>query len=138
VSNRVCIFGAWDLFHVGHLRAIQTAKANGDYLIVGAESDDLVTDGKGTLPVIAEEQRAEIIRAIQGVNEVFIYNDRDYLGYLLKYNINILMWNPANREAHHQALLWELAKHNIQKIDIAYTKEISTTLIKNRIIENYK
>jgi len=44
--KRIITFGTFDLFHIGHLRIIQRAKQEGDYLIVGVSSDEL-NDKKG-------------------------------------------------------------------------------------------
>ena len=60
---------AADMFHIGHLNLIKRAKEFGDYLIVGVHSDEDISSYKRS-PVIAEEDRYEIIRSFRYVDEV--------------------------------------------------------------------
>ena len=57
--------GCFDLLHVGHLRTIEEAAAQGDVLIVGVNSDTSVRRLKGAgRPVIGEQQRAQLLAAL--------------------------------------------------------------------------
>ena len=69
--------GVWDLFHVGHLRAIKKARKLCDFLIVGVNSDKLCREYKGRLPVIPQKQRKEIIEALKEVDQTVIVNSMD-------------------------------------------------------------
>lgn len=71
MSRRIITFGTFDVFHVGHLRLLERAKAFGDYLIVGVSTDQLNVDKKGREPVYAQTERYEIVNALKCVNEVF-------------------------------------------------------------------
>src|SRR5580704_7393425 len=63
--------GAFDLFHVGHLKLLQQAKSQCDFLIAGVTSEEvLVTDG-GSAPVIPLAERLEIVRNIRCVDAAF-------------------------------------------------------------------
>ena len=66
---RVYTSGVFDLFHVGHLEALQKAKALGDYLIVGMATDEDAASYK-RMPVIPYEQRCRIIASIDSVDAV--------------------------------------------------------------------
>jgi cytidyltransferase-like protein len=72
----VYTFICGDLFHVGHLRAIQDARAMGDYLIVGVLTDEAMMEYKRK-PVISFEDRLEIVANIKGVDEVVTQPHRD-------------------------------------------------------------
>jgi rfaE bifunctional protein nucleotidyltransferase chain/domain len=68
--------GCFDLFHVGHIRYPAGAKALGDCLIVGINSDDQVRNLKGAnRPFMPELERAEIISALKFVDYVTIFNE---------------------------------------------------------------
>lgn len=66
--------GCFDFFHVGHVRYLAGAKELGDCLIVAVNSDEQVKKLKGdNRPLIAENERAEIISALRFVDYVTIF-----------------------------------------------------------------
>ena len=64
--------GTFDMFHIGHLNLLRNAKAGCEKLIVGVNSDALVQQYKSKTPVICEDDRAEIVKALKCVDEVII------------------------------------------------------------------
>ncbi len=68
--------GCFDILHVGHVRYLQDARALGDLLVVGVNTDDSVRRLKGpTRPVVSEWERAEILAALQCVDYVSLFNE---------------------------------------------------------------
>ena len=68
--------GCFDLLHPGHVRSLEMARALGDVLIVGLNSDASVRQLKGEgRPVIPERERAEILGALESVDAVVIFDD---------------------------------------------------------------
>jgi D-glycero-beta-D-manno-heptose 1-phosphate adenylyltransferase len=68
--------GCFDLLHVGHVRSLQAARALGDVLVVGLNSDDSVRSLKGPgRPVLPAEERAELIAALACVDRVVIFEE---------------------------------------------------------------
>lgn len=66
--------GCFDLLHLGHVRYLETARALGDILVVGLNSDQSVRELKGPdRPVNNENDRAEIIAALESVDLVVIF-----------------------------------------------------------------
>lgn len=66
--------GCFDLLHVGHVRYLQTARALGDLLAVGLNSDRSVRELKGSgRPIITESDRAEVLAALGCVDLVTIF-----------------------------------------------------------------
>jgi glycerol-3-phosphate cytidylyltransferase len=63
--------GAYDLFHVGHLNLLRHAKSQCDYLVVGVVSDEKCESSKGVRPFVPLIERAEIVRNIGFVDEVY-------------------------------------------------------------------
>ena len=56
--------GCFDLLHPGHLETLEKARALGDLLIVGVNSDRSVRQMKGAgRPIVAERERAEVLAA---------------------------------------------------------------------------
>ena len=67
----VMVSGGFDPIHIGHVRYIKEAKKLGDYLIVVLNNDNWLRKKKGK-EFMKEEDRKEIIEAIEGVDEVVI------------------------------------------------------------------
>jgi len=68
--------GVFDLLHVGHLRYLQQARALGDALIVGVNSDRSVRTNKGQgRPITPEAERAEILSALACVDGVVVFDE---------------------------------------------------------------
>src|SRR6266567_3787466 len=66
--------GCFDLLHVGHVRYLQAARALGDLLAVGLNSDRSVRELKGNgRPITPENDRAEVLAALQCVDLVTIF-----------------------------------------------------------------
>lgn len=69
--------GIFDLLHVGHVRYLQAASAEGDVLVVAVNSDASTKMLKGEgRPLMHENERAEIVSAIRGVGYVTIFSDK--------------------------------------------------------------
>lgn len=64
--------GAFDLFHIGHLNILRRAKESCDFLVAGVVSDEMLRAVKGIEPVIPTEERAEIVRHINYVDQVYV------------------------------------------------------------------
>jgi rfaE bifunctional protein nucleotidyltransferase chain/domain len=77
-SGRRIVFanGAFDLLHVGHVRYLQAARREGDFLVVGVNSDASVRLAKGrSRPILPESERAEIVAALACVDAVVIFSE---------------------------------------------------------------
>lgn len=67
--------GCFDVVHVGHIRYLQGARAEGDVLVVAVNGDEAVRQLKGDgRPVMPAAERAEIIAAMEGVSFVTIFD----------------------------------------------------------------
>jgi rfaE bifunctional protein nucleotidyltransferase chain/domain len=68
--------GCFDLLHVGHIRYLQGAAAEADRLIVAVNDDRSVSGLKGEgRPILAAEDRAELVAALRGVDYVILFGD---------------------------------------------------------------
>ena len=69
--------GGFNLLHVGHVRSLQEAKALGDILVVGLNSDSSIRQFKGPdHPIIPEDERMEIIAALACTDFVTLFTDK--------------------------------------------------------------
>jgi rfaE bifunctional protein nucleotidyltransferase chain/domain len=68
--------GCFDLLHPGHIHSLEAARALGDFLIVGINSDESVRTLKGEgRPLIPAEERAEILASLECVDGVLIFDE---------------------------------------------------------------
>ena len=68
--------GCFDILHAGHVRYLTAARALGDVLILGLNSDSSVRRLKGpTRPINAEADRAEVVGALKAVDRVVIFDE---------------------------------------------------------------
>jgi rfaE bifunctional protein nucleotidyltransferase chain/domain len=78
-AGRKLVFtnGCFDLLHAGHVRYLREARALGDALVVALNSDASVRELKGpTRPVNGEEDRAEVLAALEAVDFVTVFTDK--------------------------------------------------------------
>jgi D-glycero-beta-D-manno-heptose 1-phosphate adenylyltransferase len=68
--------GCFDLLHLGHIRNLEAARALGDVLVIGVNSDISVRQLKGRgRPIVPETERAQIIAAMECVNYVTLFDE---------------------------------------------------------------
>ncbi len=126
---RVITFGTFDLLHIGHVKILERAKQEGDYLIVGVSSDELnIKKGKKTIMSI--DDRLEIIKSIKYVDEVFIEHSLEEKDeYIKKYNAELLVMGDD----------W-IGRFDWVSCPVKYlsrTPLVSTTDIKNSVVKIY-
>lgn len=83
--------GTWDMFHVGHLNILRSAKALGDILIVGVSTDELVLKYKGHRPLLSYEDRAAVVAACRYVDAVVPQRTLEKDEQLKKLDVDILV-----------------------------------------------
>uniref|UniRef100_UPI0025CD41E7 4-hydroxythreonine-4-phosphate dehydrogenase PdxA n=1 Tax=Selenomonas sp. TaxID=2053611 RepID=UPI0025CD41E7 len=127
--------GVYDLFHTGHLNMIETAKSQCEHLIVGVHGDDVVEGYKHRRPIINEEGRRRIIASVADVDEAVITRFRDKMKLWEKYHFDVIFigddWKGTERWNRFEK---ELAKIGVEVVYVPYTKGISTTEIRERIM----
>ncbi|MCL4851390.1 MAG: adenylyltransferase/cytidyltransferase family protein [Bryobacteraceae bacterium] len=77
-AGKVVVFtnGCYDILHPGHIRLLETAKAFGDLLVLGLNSDSSVSRLKGPgRPLIPERDRAEMAAALSAVDAVTLFDE---------------------------------------------------------------
>jgi len=93
--------GCFDLLHVGHIRYLEMAKALGDILVVGVNSDDSVRRLKGQArPILPEEERAEVLSGLGCVDYVTIFDESTPLELITSLQPHVLVkggdWTREN------------------------------------------
>jgi|SRR5690554_6570901 len=119
--------GVFDLFHIGHLNILKTAKEHCDYLIVGITVDDLVSY-KGTKSVIPFEERIKIVEAIKFVDEVVPQDSMDKMAAWEKLKFNKMFvgsdWKGTEKWNNYEK---EFKEVGVEIVYFPYTKGTSST-----------
>jgi D-glycero-beta-D-manno-heptose 1-phosphate adenylyltransferase len=75
--------GCFDILHVGHVRYLTAARKLGEILVVGLNGDDSVRQLKGEgRPVNREQDRAEVLAALESVDYVTIFPEKRATNFL--------------------------------------------------------
>jgi len=84
-EGKIIVFtnGVYDILHPGHVRYLQAARAHGDVLVVGVNSDRSVRRNKGPeRPINPQAERAEVLAALACVDAVAVFEEDDPRGIL--------------------------------------------------------
>jgi D-beta-D-heptose 7-phosphate kinase/D-beta-D-heptose 1-phosphate adenosyltransferase len=101
-AGRTVVFtnGVFDILHPGHVRYLTAARALGDALIVGVNSDRSVrAQGKGAgRPVTPASERAEVLAALASVDAVVVFDEDTPLAIITALQPDVLVkgadWGP--------------------------------------------
>lgn len=75
--------GCFDMLHVGHVRYLNAARAEGDVVVVGVNADSSVGALKGAgRPILSEAARAVLVAGLEAVNYVVIFDEPNVEGLL--------------------------------------------------------
>lgn len=135
----VYVIGVFDLFHSGHVRLLQRAKALGDKLIVAINGDDMVAQYKRK-PYLNEEERLEVVQSCRYVDEAFIIRGFDNKDAILKHGINIIVhgddWAGDSYLQQIRVTPEFMKEHDVELAFLPYTNGISTSDLIKRIKKN--
>ncbi|MFZ3122853.1 MAG: D-glycero-beta-D-manno-heptose 1-phosphate adenylyltransferase [Thermodesulfovibrionales bacterium] len=67
--------GCFDILHIGHIRYLRDAKALGDLLIIGLNSDKSVSRIKPGRPINPQGHRAEVLSSLEMVDYVTLFDE---------------------------------------------------------------
>ena len=129
--------GCFDIIHAGHVDYLKKARALGDILVVGLNSDDSIRRIKGEKrPIIPQEMRAEVLSSLKPVDYVVIFEEDTPENLIKAIKPDVLVKGGD----------WELSKivgkdfvesYGGKVLIIPFTYNISTTKIINTILERY-
>jgi rfaE bifunctional protein nucleotidyltransferase chain/domain len=131
--------GVFDLLHPGHINILRRARAMGDRLIVGVQEDDSVLEQKGRRPIMSCKERMFMLKELPFVDLVLSYHDIDQrkMIKILKPKI-IVQGGDWLKTGDRSTVINFARKNNIKIIQFPYTKEVSTTNIKERVYNSLR
>lgn len=128
--------GAFDMFHVGHLNLIKNAKARCDYLIVGVNTDELISSYKNKKVVVPLEERLQIVESIKYVDEVIAVDtlDKEIMWNRKKFDYLFIGddWKGSERWNATEEVMKE---HGVEVVYLPYTRGTTSTLLREKLNE---
>ncbi|CBH18461.1 ethanolamine-phosphate cytidylyltransferase [Trypanosoma equiperdum] len=137
----VYVDGAFDLFHAGHIRFLQKARALGDYLIVGIHDDQLVRESKGEhFPIMSLNERALGVLSCRYVDDVVFGAPRGVTQEMIKIlDIKIVACGTSSETRNCKGAfdVYEVPKSlNLFKV-VESGSDLSTDMIVERVVKNH-
>jgi rfaE bifunctional protein nucleotidyltransferase chain/domain len=138
-SGKTVVFtnGCFDILHAGHVDLLQCAKALGDVLVVGINTDASVQRMKGpNRPIIPEHERAELLAGLNAVDFVCTFDEDTPLEAILKVHPDVLVkgadWGINDIVGRAEVEGW-----GGKVIALPLTEGKSTTGIVERVLARY-
>jgi D-beta-D-heptose 7-phosphate kinase/D-beta-D-heptose 1-phosphate adenosyltransferase len=130
--------GCFDLLHVGHVRYLEKAKALGDVLVIGVNSDASVRKLKGPKrPILPEKERTEILSGLGCVDYITLFNEMDPLKLITSLRPDVLA--KGGDWAKEQIVGKEVVERSGGKVVvIPFVKGASTSNLIQTILKRFQ
>lgn len=124
--------GTFDMLHANHLKMIEYARALGDILIVGVNTDELVSSYKAQ-PIIPFEERVTLMKALKYPDIVIPQKSLDHRDKVNKLHFDVFVVGDdwAGKFDYLQDL-------GVQVVYFPYGLGISSSELKQRILTRYE
>jgi len=136
MSTREVVYftGVWDLLHTGHVRALQAARALGDCLVVGVNTDAFTASRKPGRPIIPFAQRCEVLRALGCVDYVVPTDSSLNFDPIDSFEVTIRAVGPGyGAYPEQRQALVEMLQRGIRVVYLPRTAGVSTSEIVERV-----
>ena len=124
--------GTFDMLHANHIKMIEYARALGDILIIGVNTDELVESYKST-PIIPFDERIAIVKALKYPDIVIPQHSLNHLDKVdkLHFDIFVVVNDWAGKYDY-------LKEKGVDVVYFPYGTGVSSTNLKQRIYDNYE
>ncbi|KKW42377.1 MAG: Glycerol-3-phosphate cytidylyltransferase [Candidatus Magasanikbacteria bacterium GW2011_GWA2_56_11] len=129
--------GVFDLLHSGHVDTLRRARAMGDKLVVGIQSDESVARQKGKRPVMSAAERMDLLGSLPFVDRCLSYDDIDQRPLLRSLQPGVMVQTEEwIQQTDRSKIIDFLKENNIRLVLLPINKTISSSEIKRRVLEN--
>ena len=136
-KKRVYVGFAADILHKGHINVLKTASKLGE-VTVGLLTDSAISSYK-KFPLLDYKQREIVLKNIIHVKKVVKQDSLDYRKNLLRFKPDFVVhgddWKDGIQRKARQQVIETLKKWSGKLIEVQYTKNISSSQIKGKILE---
>lgn len=134
IGNKTVVYtsGTFDMLHINHLKMIEYARALGDILIVGVNTDELVASYKST-PIIPFEERIALMKAIKGPDIVIPQRSLNHTDKVTKLHFDVFVVGDDWAGKYDY-----LKEQGVDVVYFPYGEGISSSNLKKKIYNNYK
>ncbi len=127
--------GVFDMFHVGHLNLLRSARSYCRHLVVGVASDEYAESIKGSMPVVPADERLDIISSLGIVDEVVIDRSED----------KTLAWRQRRFDAIFKGDDWQgtpkgyrlersMGELGVSVVYFPYTRHTSSSILRSFLV----
>jgi rfaE bifunctional protein nucleotidyltransferase chain/domain len=128
-KKTVLVGGCFDLIHFGHIKFLEKAKEQGNFLIVALESDEFVKKNKRKLPVHQQSERAEILSNLNMVDLIillpFFNTNNDYFNLVKKILPSIIAVTEGDKQLENKKKQAKLIGAEVREV-VTNLKNFST------------
>ena len=134
IGNKTVVYtsGTFDMLHINHLKMIEYARALGDILIVGVNTDELVASYKSE-PIIPFEERIALMKAIKYPDIVIPQHSLNHRDKVEKLNFDVFVVGDDWTGKYDY-----LKEMGVTVVYFPYGKGISSSSLKEKIYSKYE
>lgn len=134
IANKIVVYtsGTFDMLHYNHLKMIEYARALGDILVVGVNTDELVASYKSQ-PIVPFEERMALMKALKYPDIVIPQHSLDHADKVKKLNFDVFVVGDdwAGKFDYLQA-------QGVSVVYFPYGKGVTSSNLKQKVYENYE
>lgn len=133
IANKTVVYtsGTFDMLHYNHIKMIEYARALGEILIVGVNTDELVMSYKSD-PMIPFEERIALMKALKYPDIVIPQHSLDHTDKVKKLNFDIFVVGDDWVGKYDY-----LKEQGVSVVYFPYGEGVSTSALKQKINERY-
>lgn len=130
--NRVgYVPGVFDMFHVGHLNILRNSRLACEYLVAGVVSDERAAGAKGSMPIVPEAERLEIVRGIRYVDDAVLEDVAEKLEMWERLRFDVIVkgddWHGTPKGDKLES---DFASVGVDVVYLPYTMHTSSTMLR--------
>jgi len=127
--------GCFDILHAGHVLYLQSAKALGDVLVLGLNSDASVARLKGPQrPIVNQEERSIVMAALEAVDYVCVFDEDTPLNLIMELKPDVLVKGGDWQVSQIVGADFVLSRHGEVR-SLEFKPGVSSSVIIERIVQ---